>query len=1123
MRGKAATLGSADILVRAVLEEFPELDQARVRAAVERGVARAASASLDTEGYRVVDLHLAKVEATEESSERARILRELSATLEERDDADRALVVRLSAFSEAAEPGDVEVLLRLARITDRNDELPLDTMNALIDIQEDGAAAKLSAMATAWQKVGRPYYAADCLERVLLVKPDDDAAFEALELFYRSTAEWPVLVDLLHRRTVHVHADKNRGELFREIGVIYERELGDLGGALDAYREADKLAPGHPDTLTAMARLSVGEGQPEEEALDALERLAKVTPTAKERADVLRRAAELAKLSDWDRAQRLFEQSRTDDPDLPATVDSFAALMRDQGRETEMIALLLDAAARPAMAKERSRWLTDAADSTVGLGDTARAVLLYREARKADPDNHKAGVALVELCLDMGQLVDLAPILDELCRTTDDPARLRHYLLQRSKIAMELGDKTGARSALSRAVDLDPADTGARKELADMLFEAGQWAKARPMLESLLEDEDLLTPERRVEVHYRIAKCASEVGDKDSAGRHLDISLAIEPSHRECLQLKTELASADPFAYAASQLALANLAPPEEKATKFAELGDRYTELGDNPTAREMYREALAHRPGDHLLLTKFLGLVTEDGDWSYSLDVIQRLVDTEKDPKVRARYRHLAAMIARDELDDHEQAVALFQDALHDDPFAFQVADELEQLLASSADVEPLVRFYYKRLKDVQTEEGRPNERLRLWDQLGELCLQSDRNDDAVTAFEVALTLAPDDVERRQRLADMYFGNPKYDQKAIAQHHAVLRADKRRLESYKALRDLYERTKQPEKMRAVDEALEIVAHDANAKPTDARIDKLFAAGASQSLTAAQTKRLPLTNDDFHVISRIDVDLALTALFALVAPPFGVERARLRPPPPVPSKEHEPPAAAAAVLARVVTALGVKKPPVYVDKEQPGAALLAMRARDGVLTPVLTFGRPALDKNVDENELAFVLAQKLADLRNERIARLLCPRAGELAQIIELAAAPATDASSHATRWLATALHPVEMSQAQAIGARLRDRNVSPMTAALGWLAATERSADRIAYAVVGDLALAARLLERDPVASGTDLDRVLELAWASTTEEMLGVRGRTEGWLAPTPGGEPRRKTTTFGALDPR
>jgi hypothetical protein len=217
----------------------------------------------------------------------------------------------------------------------------------------------------------------------------------------------------------------------------------------------------------------------------------------------------------------------------------------------------------------------------------------------------------------------------------------------------------------------------------------------------------------------------------------------------------------------------------------------------------------------------------------------------------------------------------------------------------------------------------------------------------------------------------------------------------------------------------------------------------------------------------------------------------------------------------------VVTALGVKRPPVYVDRELAGACTLAMRARDGVLTPVLTFGRAALDPAVDEAELAFHLARQLADLRNERIARLLVPRTGELAQIIELASAAPSDASSHANRWLATSLHPVELAQAQAIGARLREKSVHPMTAALGWLASTERAADRIAFAVVGDLALCARVLDKEPIASGTDVNRALELAWSSITEEMLAVRGRIEGWLASTP--EPRRKTTTFGAVEPR
>ena len=77
-------------------------------------------------------------------------------------------------------------------------------------------------------------------------------------------------------------------------------------------------------------------------------------------------------------------------------------------------------------------------------------------------------------------------------------------------------------------------------------------------------------------------------------------------------------------------------------------------------------------------------------------------------------------------------------------------------------------------------------------------------------------------------------------------------------------------------------------------------------------------------------------------------------------------------------------------PPVFLDRDQVAACRIALRARDGVLVPVLVIGRPALDK-LDPHELAFLLARQLADLRADRIARLLVPRGGELAQIIELA------------------------------------------------------------------------------------------------------------------------------------
>jgi hypothetical protein len=159
----------------------------------------------------------------------------------------------------------------------------------------------------------------------------------------------------------------------------------------------------------------------------------------------------------------------------------------------------------------------------------------------------------------------------------------------------------------------------------------------------------------------------------------------------------------------------------------------------------------------------------------------------------------------------------------------------------------------------------------------------------------------------------------------------------------------------------------------------------------------------------------------------------------------------------------------------------------------------------------------FSLARALCDLRTERIARLLCPRGGELAQIIELAMGSEADASS-AAKWLTAALHPVELEQARSIGARLRDRKLHPMTAAVGWLAATERASDRVGYVVAGDLAKCARLIEQDTITTA-DATRIIELAWATTTDEVLNVRNRVEGWAAvpppiPTRVTEARRST---------
>ena len=478
----------------------------------------------------------------------------------------------------------------------------------------------------------------------------------------------------------------------------------------------------------------------------------------------------------------------------------------------------------------------------------------------------------------------------------------------------------------------------------------------------------------------------------------------------------------------------------------------------------------------------------------------MQRLIDTEQDPVVRARYRHLTAMILRDELGRRDAAAEALAGALADDPTLFAAAAELEALLDEATEPAERIVFYYRRLEQLRHETCPPGELLRLWDRLGELCLAVGRREDALCAFEVALTFAPDDPARRQRLADLYLeaGDDHVDD-AIAQHQEILARNRRRIDSYEALAALHARSGRRPQAQACEEAVAVIGMRA--------VDSGRFRAVRPLTGGAPT---PLDADAWRALAGETVDVQLSALFAVVTPAVAAARVRRRPPPRRAAQaalaDDDRPIA--RVLRRAVGVLGVPRPPAFVDREQAAPCRIVLRPGDGVLAPALMIGPSALDGSLDERALAFTVARRLADLHAERFARLMCPRADELTQLVELAivlgaggdADPASP-RERAAQWLASSLHPVALDHVVALGRKLRARAIDPGRAAIDWLEATDRAADRIGLVVAGDLATCVRALELEPAARSDKQDRILELIWSSVTEDLLAVRARVEGW----------------------
>ena len=384
----------------------------------------------------------------------------------------------------------------------------------------------------------------------------------------------------------------------------------------------------------------------------------------------------------------------------------------------------------------------------------------------------------------------------------------------------------------------------------------------------------------------------------------------------------------------------------------------------------------------------------------------------------------------------------------------------------------------------------------MRLWQRLAELCARCGRRDDALCALEVAVELDPADLGRRHQLADLETEAGAFDD-AIAQHQWIVRASKRRVSSYEALRTLYRRTGQPEKAQACDEALAIIGVRAVADRAPLRTGApiIFADDVH-----------PLDGDDWQSLSRTEVDRLLSVAFSLAGPAFAAERARSRPI----ARVSERPLAGERNVAVVghgpppVPVLGIERPPVFVDRDQEAVCRLTLRGNGGLLAPALVLGRPALDGNTAERELAFALGRCLADLRPDRIARLLCPRADELARILEVAAALPADgsagaaASGHTGRWLTAALRPVDLDQLAIVGERLRSGPSRPARPrSPGW---RPPSAPATASAPDGrDTCV--RALEREPATRSGKQERILDLVWSTVTESVFTVRERLERW----------------------
>jgi tetratricopeptide (TPR) repeat protein len=1070
----------------------------------------------------------------------AELRKQRAELLERIGDIDASIVALEAVVS--GDPRNRAALRSLEKLYDKQgrDADYLRTLERLCDVAESDAERLmlLRRLAAEWDE--RPDgvdRAAEALEQILQIDPRDDDAFRALGRVYRQARRWSPLVEAFNRKIGVTGDAPGIRELHVQLARLHDEELNDADRALDAYAAADRLGDERASTLEALARLAEGQGR-WRQAAEALNKLGKAAREPAERAAALLRAGSLLaeRLDDKAAAEDCYARALELEPGNAGALEALGALYRARGEYLRATKLLLEAGEATQNRIEKVRLLSEAAVLYQDrLDDLPRATEIFTRVLAVDPEHQTAAERLVPLFTADARWAELEPVLDMLARkegaapaASDDrsgggdaehgeqdgeedgegAARAADLQSRLAFVAHKLGNLEKAARGYQLAYRLAPRSLPVLAGFADLRLEQQEWAEASALYQSIVTHHQQSLPEEElVDVYVRLGRCATGAGDRQAALGWYEKASALAGLHRPALEgiaaLHAEMG--DFAALVLDKRALLTLTDEAGRVRLWEELADIYRDkLDDLPQAIAAHQAVLGLQPGRRQTLHTLLELHSEAKQWPQAADTLVRLADLEADRDVRAKYLYTAALIRRDELGDGEGAVALLNRSLDESASLIRSFEAIERILTEAQSWKELARNYRRMIKRLPAEglERELDElRLRLWSGLGEVSLRHlDDREMATTAFEVASSLDPSNLQRREQLAELYVqAGPAGIDKAIEQHQLLLAKNPDRLASYRALARLYGEAQMADKRWCVAATLSFL------RKADPELMAVYEQHRPRELRTAKRR---FTDDLWQKVIHPDEDRFVGAVFMLLGHFVAATAAQQHPAVGLRRKERVDTSHDARmpmrILRYVAQTLELPEPDVFYRDADPHTVSLLNLQEKGVLTPAFVIGREIVER-ATEPEMVFEMGKRMAFLRPERFLRCAVPSVSALD--IALRSALALAGSG-----IGAGIHNGEVDRLTDQLRRLVPRPVAEQLAVVGrqlleargevidmeaWVAATDLSAARVGFVLSNELPSAARVISSESSAQSPlgAKQRLKDLLSYSVSEDYFAVR----------------------------
>ncbi|MGB0678717.1 MAG: hypothetical protein ACPGUV_03550 [Polyangiales bacterium] len=486
--------------------------------------------------------------------------------------------------------------------------------------------------------------AVQCLKQVLELDADCLAALRGLQRMYEVSERWPDLFAVLESEYEIVTSERDRVELLLRMASMLEEHFVSQERAAEKYEAVLDIDPAHERALVELERL-YQHMQQWSQLVQSYERHVDAVGERQEKVVLYKRTGEVLsrEIGDIDAAVDAYLNALSlDEGDVDA-LDALSQLY--EKREEHHAALeIMEQLARLDLTADRAVNLYARIGALMDshLGDRVGALEYYQRALDLDP-SHAASLEAVRIIhLESSDWIAAVTILDKeiQCAASDRIAAQR--LVDLGRLCDDkLDDAERAVAAFEHALERDATNEDAALPLARKYIERDAFAKALPLLQSLVLRSEKREPEEQYELCSLLGGVALRLEQYDEGIRAYSRAYELDSAH-----LPTLLGLAAAYFGAAQwehafkfyQMVLVHHRDglsSAEVADLFYHLGVIKNEQGQRRKAMNMFDKALEEDGEHRATLDALVALHAMQREWEqvihYKTQILPLLSDDER------------------------------------------------------------------------------------------------------------------------------------------------------------------------------------------------------------------------------------------------------------------------------------------------------------------------------------------------------------------------------------------------------------------------------------------------------------------------------------------------------------